>query len=65
MTVINQEMENHDREARALKDQTLLAACSDLWNRKVHDRRDQESRWIMERRAALLREVKRRKLSLA
>lgn len=65
MTVLNKEMESHDCEARALKDQTLLAACADLWKRKVHDRRDQQSRWIMERRAALLREVKRRNLKLS
>lgn len=66
MTVYNDEMAKHDTEARALSDQTLIAACNDLWSRKnVHNRRDQEHRWILERRAALAREIKRRKLSNA
>ena len=64
MTVYNAEMAKHDDAARALSDHAVLAACIDLWARKVHNRRDQEQRWILERRAALLREVKRRNLSL-
>ncbi len=65
MTILNEEMARHDREAQALSNHAVLAATVDLWARKnIHNRRDQEHRWILERRAALLREVKRRKLSL-
>ena len=57
------EMEDHDKEARRLRDQTLIAAAEDLTGRTVWDRKDPEQRWILQRRAALLREIRRRGLT--
>jgi hypothetical protein len=56
------EMTDHDREARRLGNQTLIAAAEDLTGRTVWDRKDPEQRWILHRRAALLREIQRRNL---
>jgi hypothetical protein len=56
-------MEDHDKEARRLRDQTLIAAAEDLAARTVWDRKDPEQRWILQRRAALLREIRRRGLT--
>jgi len=56
-------MADHDKEARRLPDQTLIAAAEDLNSRTVWDRRDPEQRWILQRRAALLREIRRRRLT--
>jgi hypothetical protein len=52
----------HDRQARELSDGALVAAANDLLSRKVWDKRDPEQRWVLARRAALLREVNRRRL---
>jgi len=60
----NPEKDAHDRNVSDLSDDTLKAAAKDLFNRKVHDRRNPEHRWILERRAALLRELERRRLTL-
>ena len=57
------EMTDHDREARRLGNQTLIAAAEDLTGRTVWDRKDPEQRWILHRRAALLREIRRRGLT--
>jgi cobalamin biosynthesis Mg chelatase CobN len=57
------EMTDHDREARRLSDKTLIAAALDLNRRKVWDKKDPESRWVLGRRAALLREINRRRLT--
>lgn len=56
------EADQHDREARRLPDQTLVAAAEDLNARKVWDQKDPETRWVLARRAALLREIRRRGL---
>jgi hypothetical protein len=57
------DMADHDKEARRLRDQTLIAAAEDLAGRTVWDRKDPEQRWILQRRAALLREIRRRGLT--
>jgi len=57
------DMEDHDKEARRLGNQTLIAAAEDLAARLVWDRKDPEARWILGRRAALLREIRRRGLT--
>jgi hypothetical protein len=57
------EMTDHDREARRLGNQTLIAAAEDLAARTVWDRKDPEQRWILQRRAALMREIARRRLT--
>jgi len=57
------DMEDHDREARRLGNQTLIAAAEDLVARTVWSPKDPESRWILGRRAALLREIRRRGLT--
>ena len=58
----NPEKDTHDKNVRGLRDETLLAAMKDLGNQRLHDRRDQETRWKLERRAALQREILRRRL---
>lgn len=55
--------DQHDNEARRLPDQTLVAAAEDLNARKVWDQKDPETRWVLARRAALLREIRRRRLT--
>lgn len=60
----NPEKDTHDRMVKGLTDETLKAAAKDLFNRKVHDRRNPEHRWILERRAALLRQLEHRRLRL-
>lgn len=50
----------HDKAVRTLSDSTLAAAHNDLWNRKTLDRKNPEHRWILDRRAALTRELIRR-----
>lgn len=54
------ENEEHDAYVRGLDTTTLLAARKDLMARKVSNRRDPEERWIMERRAAIARELDHR-----
>jgi len=56
-------MADHDKEARRLGNQTLIAAAEDLNARIVWDRKDPEQRWILQRRAALLREIRHRGLT--
>ena len=59
----------HDREARALGKQTLIAAAEDLCRRDLPARPDyktdegREAAWILGRKAALLREIRRRGLT--
>jgi hypothetical protein len=59
----------HDREARALGKQTLIAAAEDLCRRILPARpayktdEGREAAWIMGRKAALLREIRRRGLT--
>jgi hypothetical protein len=52
----------HDRHAREMNDGTLVAAANDLMARRVWDKKDPEQRWVLARRAALLREIQRRRL---
>jgi hypothetical protein len=54
----------HDKAVRPLGNLTLTAAAADLCHRRLWNRRDPESRWILSRRAALLRELIRRRLPL-
>jgi hypothetical protein len=59
----NREQEEHDRNISGLANFTLIAAAKDLDARRAFDRRNPEHRWIMSRRAALHREILRRKLA--
>lgn len=60
--------DDHDKAVRQLSNATLLAAAKDLCSRKdlpaPNFRTDEgrETGWILGRRAALLREINRRKL---
>jgi hypothetical protein len=47
----------HDKAIDGLSWETLLAIARDLGARHAHDRRDHEHRWIMGRRAAVLRKL--------
>ena len=47
----------HDKAIEGLGVETLLAIAKDLGARHAHDRRDHEHRWIMGRRAAVLRKL--------
>ena len=49
------EAAEHDRAVSGLKLETALAMAKDLGGRPAHDRRDHEQRWVMGRRAAVLR----------
>jgi len=59
----------HDREARALGKQTIIAAAEDLCRRSYPARPDwktdegREAAWCLDRKAALLREIRRRGLT--
>lgn len=53
----------HDAAVRTLSDHALRAAAADLCSRTVWDKRDPEARWVLGRRAALLREGSRRGLA--
>ena len=59
----DREATEHDRNIAGLADQTILTATADLDARRAWNRKDPEHRWIMSRRAALHREIIRRKLS--
>lgn len=50
----------HDKAIRDYDEETLLTAATDLGKRRVFDRKDPEHRWVMNRRAALLRELDRK-----
>ena len=56
------ESARHDLVVRDYNDATLIAAAEDLLSRAAWDRKDPEQRFIMSRRAALQREILRRKL---
>lgn len=58
----NPEKESHDKNVRGLRDETLLAAMKDLGGQRLFDRKNPETRWKLERRAALQREILRRRL---
>ena len=47
----------HDRAVDGHSEETLCAMAKDLGARPAHDRRDHEHRWIMARRAAVLRKL--------
>ena len=49
------EAAEHDKAVSGLKLETALAMAKDLGGRPAHDRRDHEQRWVMGRRAAVLR----------
>ena len=61
----------HDREARALSKQTLIRAAEDLCRRDLPARpsfktdEGREAAWCLGRKAALLREIRRRGLTPA
>jgi len=54
------EQAEHDKAVATYEEETLLAAAKDLGARRVHDRRDPEHRWVMGRRAAVLRSLDRK-----
>lgn len=47
----------HDKAIEGLSRETLEAISKDLGARHAYDRRDHEHRWIMGRRAAVLRKL--------
>ncbi len=51
----NREAAEHDRNVRDYSAQTLEAAFEDLKGRVVFEKKDPEHRWVMNRRAALVR----------
>lgn len=56
----NREAKNaaeHDRAIDGHSEETLCAMAKDLGSRPAHDRRDHEQRWVMGRRAAVLRKL--------
>jgi hypothetical protein len=59
----DREATEHDRNIAGLADATIRAAAKDLDQRRAWNRKDPEHRWIMSRRAALHREIIRRKLA--
>ncbi len=52
------EAAEHDRNVAGLPPATVIAAARDLCARRVFNHRDPESRWILSRRAALLRRIR-------
>jgi hypothetical protein len=50
---------------RDYPDDLLAAAGVDLSRRKVRGRKEAEDRWVLARREVILRELQRRKVSLA
>ena len=51
------EAAQHDKWVATLSPATLQAVAKDLANRCPHDRRDPEQRWLMGRKAAVLRRL--------
>ena len=47
----------HDRAIDGHSEETLCAMAADLGARNAFDRRDHEQRWVMGRRAAVLRKL--------
>ena len=47
----------HDKAVEGHSMETLRAMAADLGARNAHDRRDHEHRWIMGRKAAVLRKL--------
>jgi hypothetical protein len=62
-TLPDRERQEHDRNIAGLADATILAASRDLDQRRAYDKKNPEHRWIMSRRAALHREIIRRRIS--
>lgn len=58
------EAANHDSWVQGHGPDTLRAMARDLCARQAHNRRDPEHRWIMSRRAAILRALVRMGISL-
>lgn len=49
------EAEEHDRNVQDYTPAMVQAAWEDLRERKAYDKKDHEQRWVMARRAALMR----------
>lgn len=47
----------HDKAVDGHTEETLCAMAKDLGSRMAHDRRDHEQRWVMGRKAAVLRKL--------
>lgn len=47
----------HDKAIEGHSEETLCAMARDLGARHAHDRRDNEQRWVMGRKAAVLRKL--------
>ena len=58
--VQEREKREHDRAVRDYDEETLLAAAQDLGKRMAWDRKDPEARWVMARKAALMRALDRK-----
>lgn len=58
----NPEKALHDKNVQGLRPETLLAAMRDLGSQSLHNRKDPETRWKLERRAAIQREIIRRRI---
>lgn len=53
------EAAEHDKAIRDYDENTLLAVAGDLGKRRAWDRKDAEQRWVMARKAAVLRKLDR------
>lgn len=62
-TPADHEAASHDKYVRDYSDETILSLAEDLGKRRAHERKNPEHRWIMGRRAALHREIIRRRLN--
>jgi hypothetical protein len=59
------EAAEHDRAVVMLSEETLLAVAADLGIRRPSNRRDPEERWLMGRKAAVLRRLMRERDNLS
>lgn len=60
ITVSGEEADKHDRVARDMSAEVLFRVNRDLEDRKGVDRGNAEGRWVIERLAAVRREIERR-----
>lgn len=56
------EAADHDNAVATLNPSIVIAAANDLSRRHAHNRKDPEQRWVMGRKAALLRRIYREEL---
>lgn len=58
-----EEAAEHDKAVAILSPSTVMAAARDLCPRLASNRKDPEQRWVMARKAALLRRIDRENLN--